>query len=72
MSGVILILTMGMGEQSTNGCRLILVGHLGGLFFDGKCSCTEDSFAGHLGLYCGDFLVVSILVGVWLSSKLRT
>ena len=43
-------------------CRLVLVGHLGGLLFDGRYSCTEDSFAGHSCLYCGDFLAVHILV----------
>ena len=38
------------------------MGHLGGLLFDGRHSCTEDSFIGHSGLYCGDCLAVSILV----------
>ena len=68
MGGVIIILTEGVGEWLTYGIlaryRVVLVEHLGGLFFDGRRSCTEDSFAGHSGLYCGDFLSVSILVCV--------
>ena len=61
MGGVIIILTRGMGEWSTYGLPLsFLVGRLGGLCLDGRCSCTEDSFAGHSGLYCGDFLTVNI------------
>ena len=55
-----------MGEQLTYGIldryRVVLVEHLGGFFFDGRRSCTEDSFAGHLALYCGDCLTVSIVV----------
>ena len=43
------------------GAILIIVGHLRGLF---TVSCTEGSFAGHLSLYCGDSLAVSILVCV--------
>ena len=43
-------------------CCLVLVKCLGGLLFGGRCFCTKDSFAGHSGLYCGDFLAVSILV----------
>ena len=44
-------LTRGVGKP-TYGllCRLILVGHLGGLLFDGRCSCTKYYFAGHSGL----------------------
>ena len=68
MGGVIIILTRGMGERLTYGVpahyRIVLVEHLGGLFFDGRHSCTEDSFAGHSGLYFGDFLTVSIVVCV--------
>ena len=41
---------------------VVLVERLGGLFFDSRCSCTEDSFVGRLGLYHGESLVVSILV----------
>ena len=62
MGGVIIILTRGMGKRLTYGIparyRVVLVERLGGLFFDGRRSCTEDSFAGHSGLYCGDFLMV--------------
>ena len=67
MGGVIIILTreMGMGERLMNGIparyRVILVEHLGSLFFDGRRSCTEGSFAGLSGLYCGDFLTVVYL-----------
>ena len=47
MGGVI-ILTRGMGKWLTYGIparyRVVLVEHLGGLFFDGRRSCTEDSF----------------------------
>ena len=57
-----------MGERLTYGIparyRVVLMEHLGGLFFDGRRSCAGDSFAGHLGLYRGDSLVVSILVCV--------
>ena len=63
MSGVIVLLTRGMGEQLTYeipACyRVILVERLGGLFFDGRRSCTKDSFVGRLGLYHGESLVVS-------------
>ena len=55
MGGVIITLTRGVGEPmyglSLSSC---LAAHLGGLF-DGRRSFTEDSFAGHSGLYCGDF-----------------
>ena len=64
MGGV--IITRGMGERLTYGIparyRVVLVERLGGLFFAGRRSCTEDSFAGHSGLYCGDYLTVSIIV----------
>ena len=57
-----------MGEPayriSQTRCCLVLVGRVRGLLFDGRHFCTEVSFAGHLGLHCGDFLVVSILVCV--------
>ena len=61
-----------MGERLTYGIParycVVLVECLGGLFFDGRRSryrtCTKDTFAGHSGLYFGDFLVVSIVVGV--------
>ena len=66
MGGVIIILTRGMGERLMYGIparyRVILERLRG--FFNGRGSCTEDSFAGHLSLYCGDFLMVSILVCV--------
>ena len=46
MGGVI-ILTWGMGERLTYGIparyRVVLVERLGGLFFAGRRSCTEDS-----------------------------
>ena len=32
--------------------------------FIGRRFCTEDALVGHSGLYCGDFLVVSMLVCV--------
>ena len=68
MGGVIIILPRGMGERLTYGVpvryRVVLVERLGGLFFNGRRSCTEDSFAGHSGLYFGDFLTVSIVVCV--------
>ena len=71
MGGVIIILTRGMGERLMYGVpahyHIVLVERLGGLFFDGRHSCTEDSFAGHSGLYFGDFLMVSIVVCVWYS-----
>ena len=38
------------------------MGLLEGFLFDGRCSCIEDSFAGNLSLYCGNFLQVSIYV----------
>ena len=41
---------------------VILVECLGGLFFDGRHSCTEDSFVGRSGLYRNESLVVSTLV----------
>ena len=68
MGGGTIILNRGMGERLTYGIpvryRVVLVERLGGLFFDGRHSCTKDSFAGHLGLYCGDYLMVSIVVCV--------
>ena len=66
MGGVIIMLTtMGVSEQLTygipTGYRVVLVEHLGGLFFDGRRSCAGDSFTGHSGLYrsesCGSILV---------------
>ena len=62
--GVIIILTRVMGEWLTYGvsARVVFEERLGGLFFDGRHSCTEDSFAGHSGLYFGDFFTVSIVV----------
>ena len=68
MGGVTVLLTRGMGEGLTYGIparyRVVLVECLGGLFFDGRRSCTEDSFVGRLGLYCGESLVVCILACV--------
>ena len=62
---LVIILTRGMGKRLTYGIlaryRVVLVEHLGGLFFDGERSCAGDSFAGHSGLYCCESLVVSIL-----------
>ena len=50
-----------MGERLTYGIlaryRVVLVERLGGLFFAGRRSCTEDNS----GLYCGDHLTVSII-----------
>ena len=63
MGGVITNIK-GMGERLTYGIParycLVLVERLGGLFFDGRCSCTEDSFVSRSGLYRGESLVVSI------------
>ena len=68
MGGVIVLLTRGMGERLTYGIParypVVLVERLGGLFFDGRRPCTEDSFVGRSGLYRGKSLVVSILVCV--------
>ena len=68
MGGVIIILTRGMGERLTYGIpacyRVVLVECLGGFFFNGRRSCTEDSFVGRSGLYHSESLVVSILVCV--------
>ena len=65
MGGVVIILTTGMGERLTYGiparCRVVLVECLGGLFFDGRCSCARDSFTGHSGLYHSESLMVSVL-----------
>ena len=65
---LITILTRGMGERLTYGAlaryRVVLEEQLGGLFFDGRHSCTKDSFAGHSGLYFSDFFTVSIVVCV--------
>ena len=50
-----------MGERLTYGIlaryRVVLLERLGGLFFAGRRSCTEDN----PGLYCGDHLTVSII-----------
>ena len=63
-----MILTRGMGERLTyripDRYRVVLVEHLGGLFFDSRRSCTKDSFVGRSGLYCGESLVVSTLICV--------
>ena len=68
MGGVIVLLTRGMGERLTCGIPahypVVLVERLGGLFFDGRHSCTKDSFVGRSGLYRCESLVVSILVCV--------
>ena len=60
-----MILTRGMGERLTYGIpacyRVVLVECLEGLFFDGRRSCTRDSFAGHSSLYLGESLVVRLL-----------
>ena len=68
MGGVIVLLTRGMGKRLTHGIParypVVLVERLGGLFFDGRRFCTEDSFVGRSGLYRGESLVVSILVCV--------
>ena len=63
MGGVIITLNRGMGERLMYGIlaryRVVLIERLGGFFFDGRRSCIKDSFAGHSGLYCGDYLTVS-------------
>ena len=63
MGEVIIILSTGMCEWLAYGTlaryHVVLMEHLGGLFFDGRCSCAGDSFAGHSGLYHGESLVVS-------------
>ena len=68
MGGVIIILTRGLSERLMHGIlaryRVVLVECLGCLFFDGRCSCTEDSFVGCSGLYRGKSLVVSMLICV--------
>ena len=49
-----------MGERLTYGILAryrVLVERLGGLFFAGRRSCTED----YSGLYCGDYLTVSVI-----------
>ena len=62
MGGVIITLTRRMGEPtyrlSLTRCRSV---RLGGLF-GGRRFCTEDSFAGHSGLCCGDFFAVSTIL----------
>ena len=51
-----------MGERLTYGIlaryRVVLVERLGGLFFAGRRSRTEDNS----GLYCGDHLTVLLVV----------
>ena len=53
MGGVIIILTRGMGEWLTYRIlaryRVVLMERLGGLFFDGGCSCVGDSFRWSFG-----------------------
>ena len=48
--GVIIILTRGMGEQLMYGIParycVVVVECLGGMFLEGRRSCTEDSFVG--------------------------
>ena len=57
-----------MGERLMYGSPacypVVLVKRLGGLFFDSRRFCTNDSFVGRSGLYRGESLVVSILVCV--------
>ena len=68
MDGVIIILTKGVGEwlmyRTPARYCVVLVERLGGLFFDGRRSCTGDSFVGRSGLYCGESLVVSMFICV--------
>ena len=68
MGGVIIIFTRGMGKwlmyRTPARYRVVLVERLGGLFFDGRRSCTEGSFVGHSGLYRGKSLVVSMFICV--------
>ena len=52
----IIILTRGVGESRP----FVLVGHLSGLLFGSRYSCTEDAFIGHTSLYCGNSLAVNI------------
>ena len=53
MGGVIIILTRGMSKWLTYGIparyRVILMERLGGLFFDGGCSCVRDFFRWSFG-----------------------
>ena len=60
-----------MGERLTYGIvaryPVVLVERLGGLFFDGRRSCTEDSFVVHSGLYHGESLVVNESIYLWLT-----
>ena len=56
-----------MGERLTFGISArsrVVLECLGGLFFGGRRSCAGDSFTGHLGLYCCESVMVSILVCV--------
>ena len=68
MRHVPILKAIGVVERKGSGLRnyglplSFLVGYLGGLFFDGMRSCTEDSFAGHSGLYCANFLAVNIFI----------
>ena len=65
MGGVIINFTRGICERFTYGIParycVILMEHLGGLFFNGGAPVPEILFAGHSGLYHCESLVVSIL-----------
>ena len=65
---LLVILTRRMGKWLMYGIpvryHVILVEHLGGLFFDGRRSGAGDSFTGYSFLYCNESLVVSMLVCV--------
>ena len=54
MGGVIVLLTRGMGERLMYGILarypVVSVERLGGLFFNGWRTCTEDSFVGRSDL----------------------
>ena len=69
VGGVIIILNRVIGKRLTYGIPahhcVVLVERLGGFFFDGRHSCSKDSFAGRSGLCCGESLVVSMFICVW-------
>ena len=51
-------------DRQTDNIVVSSCGASGGLLFGGRHFCAENSFAGLSGLYCGDFLALSILVCV--------
>ena len=57
---------MGIGKLTYGLSLSSCLGGVSGDLFDGRHSCTEDSFTGHPGLYCGDFLVVLVYMCAFL------